>query len=77
MAVTSSERLARTGLVFQFPERHFLAGTLQQVTSLALVCCSLTPQVEVLGVHQEPFIRIPLLAHVLWHAGAEAGGLLA
>ena len=25
------DRLSRTGLVFQFPERHFLASTLQQV----------------------------------------------
>ena len=31
-AVTSStDRLSRTGLVFQFPERHFLASNLQQV----------------------------------------------
>ena len=27
-----TDRLSRTGLVFQFPERHFLASTLQQVT---------------------------------------------
>ena len=26
-----TDRLFRTGLVFQFPERHFLASTLQQV----------------------------------------------
>jgi hypothetical protein len=31
VALTASERLARSGLVFQFPERHFLAGTLQEV----------------------------------------------
>ena len=29
---TSADRLARTGLVFQFPERHFLASTLQQAS---------------------------------------------
>ena len=29
---TPTDRLSRTGLVFQFPERHFLASTLQQVT---------------------------------------------
>ena len=28
---TPTDRLSRTGLVFQFPERHFLASTLQQV----------------------------------------------
>ncbi|BDA48515.1 Energy-coupling factor transporter ATP-binding protein Ecf [Coccomyxa sp. Obi] len=33
--MTSSERLARTGLVFQFPERHFLAATLQQELAFA------------------------------------------
>lgn len=37
---TSADRLARTGLVFQFPERHFLASTLQQASHPMLPCLS-------------------------------------
>ena len=31
VALAAQERMAKSGLVFQFPERHFLAGTLQEV----------------------------------------------
>jgi hypothetical protein len=48
VALTSADRLKRSGLVFQFPERHFLAATLQQVSVpclVALRCFSIFMQV--------------------------------
>ena len=41
---STAERLARVGLVFQFPERHFLGDTLQQARDMTSysICISVT-----------------------------------
>ena len=51
VAMTSQELAKRCGLVFQFPERYFLGGTLQDVSTWSGSCCQLACCVESLLPH--------------------------
>lgn len=42
VAMTPQELAKRCGLVFQFPERYFLGGTLQDVNTLPASCLTAT-----------------------------------
>lgn len=39
VGMTPQELAKRCGLVFQFPERYFLGGTLQDVSTPSVFCC--------------------------------------
>ena len=72
VALAAQERMAKSALVFQFPERHFLAGTLQEVR---LVSCAGTPTSKMHATCSEAWSsgggchEAVMTCRACWHAG--------